>query len=117
MSAKHTPGPLTVSVEDQWPFRIVTKNAAGEVVFASDMPCHSTAHKNAAQALAGYGLDPSWKAAENNARAVADEVLRAAAPELLAALIDCREALRRCNAAGELAVVDAAIAKATGGAL
>ena len=39
--------------------------------------------------------------------------LIAAAPDMLAALKDCREALRRSGAAGELAVVDAAIAKAT----
>ncbi len=38
--------------------------------------------------------------------------LMAAAPKLLAALIDCREALRRAGATGELKVVDAAIAKA-----
>lgn len=44
----------------------------------------------------------------------ADARLIAAAPELLDALKDCREALRRAGAAGELAVVDAAIAKATG---
>lgn len=34
--------------------------------------------------------------------------------ELLEALQDCREALRRAGAAGELKVVDAAIAKALG---
>lgn len=39
--------------------------------------------------------------------------LIAAAPELLAALQDCREALLRAGADGELKVVDAAIAKAT----
>ena len=40
--------------------------------------------------------------------------LIAAAPELLEALIDCRRALELANFTGELAVVDAAIAKATG---
>lgn len=48
--------------------------------------------------------------AEANARLIA------AAPELLEALIDCRRALELAGATGELAVVDAAIAKATGGA-
>ena len=43
-----------------------------------------------------------------------DSALIAAAPELLAALHDCREALRRAGANGELRVVDAAIAKAEG---
>jgi hypothetical protein len=41
-------------------------------------------------------------------------LLIAAAPMLLEALQDCREALRRAGADGELAVVDAAIAAATG---
>ena len=84
-AAKYTPGPLFVSVENKWPFRIVTKNSAGEVVFSHDMPSHSTSHRNAAEALAGKGLDPEWNAAERNAQALADEVLRAAAPELLEA--------------------------------
>lgn len=44
----------------------------------------------------------------------ADWHLMASAPEMLAALKDCREALRRADATGELAVVDAAIAKAEG---
>lgn len=44
-----------------------------------------------------------------------DARLIAAAPELLEALIDCRRALELANFTGELAVVDAAIAKATGG--
>jgi hypothetical protein len=44
----------------------------------------------------------------------ADACLIAAAPDLLAALVDCREALVRAGATGELRVVDAAIAKATG---
>ena len=43
-----------------------------------------------------------------------DARLIAAAPELLEALIDCRRALELANFTGELAVVDAAIAKATG---
>jgi len=44
----------------------------------------------------------------------ADAQLIASAPTMLAALQDCREALRRAGATGELAVVDAALAKATG---
>lgn len=44
----------------------------------------------------------------------ADARLIAAAPELLEALKDCRRALELAIATGELAVVDAAIAKATG---
>jgi hypothetical protein len=37
-----------------------------------------------------------------------------AAPDLLDALMDCRRALELANFSQELAVVDAAIAKATG---
>lgn len=124
-AAKHTPGPLVVSVETEWPFKIVTKNAAGDVVFADDMPCHSTSHKSVADVMAGTGIDPKWNAPENNARAVADAVLRAAAPELLEAL---REVLKHekwhaavadeVTPAARAAIkqADAAIAKATGGA-
>ena len=43
-----------------------------------------------------------------------DTRLIAAAPELLEALKDCRRALEVSGYTGELAVVDAAIAKATG---
>lgn len=45
---------------------------------------------------------------EANARPIA------AAPKMLEALHDCREALRRAGASGELAVVDSAIAIAQG---
>ncbi len=48
---------------------------------------------------------PNWEA---------DARLIAAAPELLEALIDCRRALEIANFTSELAVVNAAIAKATG---
>lgn len=40
--------------------------------------------------------------------------LAAAAPDMFDALIDCRRALELANFTGELAVVDAAIAKAKG---
>lgn len=55
---------------------------------------------------------PEWwdQMQQANARLIA------AAPELLAALVDCRRALEVANFTQELAVVDAAIAKATGGA-
>ena len=55
-------------------------------------------------------LDPHRDPEEQYANAH----LIASAPELLEALIDCREALRRAGATGELKVVDAAIAKARG---
>lgn len=46
-----------------------------------------------------------------------DQSLIAAAPELLEALLDCRRALEIANFTQELAVVNAAIAKATGAPL
>jgi len=45
---------------------------------------------------------------------LANARLIAAAPDMLEALIDCRRALELANFTGELAVVDAAIARATG---
>ena len=119
MTVKHTPGPLTVSVNNKWPFKIVTKNADGEIVFATDLPCYSTSHECAADAIDGVGLPAEWNAAEMNARAIADEVLRSAAPDLLDALQTIVEVISNTEY-GEidrtLAVKDAraAIAKATG---
>ena len=51
---------------------------------------------------------------KETAERAANKTLIAAAPELLEALIDVRRALVIANFTGELAVVDAAIAKATG---
>lgn len=90
MNTKHTPGPWTALRASviSGPFVICPRVHAG----------------------ARMSIDDSCAAAEANARLIA------AAPELLAALEDCREALRRAGADGELRVVDAAIAKARGGA-
>ena len=115
-AAKHTSGPLTVSVEDKWPFHIVTKNAAGEVVFSRGMPCNSTQHKNSAEAISGKGMDPEWNAEWHNKCAIADEVVRAAAPDLLAALQTLRDSdgfMHMLDRDQE--VIEAAIAKANGG--
>lgn len=51
---------------------------------------------------------------EEDEQVAANARLLAAAPDLLDALIDCRRALEIANFTGELAVVNAAIAKATG---
>ena len=124
--SKHTPGPLTVSVCEEWPFKIVTIDSRGDVVFSRDLPCHSTNHRNANEAMAGKGMPAEWKAAERNARALADEILRAAAPELLKELKKSRAEIWRLLDAKaiapkqarewpEIVSADAAIAKATGG--
>ena len=88
MEAKHTPGPLTVKIDEQWPFRINTYNRAGEVVFSVGMPCHSTSDERAQDAIEcrGYKRTEREQYKAINRRAIADEVLRAAAPELLEAL-------------------------------
>jgi hypothetical protein len=53
--------------------------------------------------------EPAWdEEMRANARLIA------AAPSMFEALIDCRRALELANAKGELAVVDAAIARALG---
>lgn len=125
--SKHTPGPLFVSVENSWPFNIVTKNTNGEIVFTQQMPCHSTSHKSAQEAITGKGIDPAWDAENRNRQAIADEVLRAAAPDLLEVLkmyslsIDTNNIALSCIEFGSEAVEKelkrrAAIAKATGAA-
>lgn len=55
----------------------------------------------------------TWQGSEQKTNANAR--LIAAAPAMLKALQDCREALRRTGHDGELAIANAAIAKATGG--
>lgn len=88
MSAKHTPGPLVVRVSKKWPFYIETFDAGGKIVFSTNMPCQSSADKTPEQAIDCVNFDHADrnKFAEVNRRAVADDVLRAAAPELLDAL-------------------------------
>ena len=91
----HTAGPLTVSRDSSWPFDIITRNAAGDVVFHADMPCWSTDNKTLEGTMAcSWVKDPSDRATQSamNHRALADEILRAAAPDLLAALEGVREA-------------------------
>lgn len=99
MEAKHTPGPWEASIQrskDGRDLGWIVEHVNGRIGWASLAYAH--ANKEADEA------DP---AREANARLIA------AAPELLEALMDCREALRRAGATGELAVVDAAIEKAT----
>ena len=116
MSA-HTPGPLFVSVEPRWPFRIITTDLAGDVVFSREMPSNSTAHRTSQEAMDGKGLPPEWNAGERNRRALADEYVRAAAPDLLKALEFVMDRLVDKHETDEAAVAArAAIAKATGGA-
>jgi hypothetical protein len=80
----YTKGPLTVRMSQNFPFDIETLDACGEVVFRRRLPAHSTTHRTPEAALAAIGLDPEW--GEANRRALADEILRAASPDLAAAL-------------------------------
>lgn len=92
--ASHTPGPWTAIFQAEWPHRqdvYITAQGWG--------------------AVARMSLD---KSIPNFPRQRANLQLIAAAPELLEALLDCRRALEIANFTQELAVVDAAIAKATG---
>ena len=90
---KHTPGPLTVKITDKWPFRIETFDENGNVVFSRDLPAHSSKDKTPNEAVncLNFPHDQREQWSQENHKALADEVLRAAAPELLKALIDLAE--------------------------
>lgn len=90
-----TPGPLFVRPSASVHFRIETVNEKGEVLFTRDLPCHSSEDKSFQDALECKNFPPpfSRKAKPDynseycsalNQRALADEVLRAAAPDLFA---------------------------------
>lgn len=110
----YTRGPLTVEIEQCFPFDIVTLNSQGGVEFRRRMPAHSTRQACAEQCMAGmYMKSYQEDAVLLNARAVADERLRAAAPELLEALrIAVRQNSHDMLMTGEeLRLCEAAIAK------
>lgn len=126
MSA-HTPGPLTVKVSDARPHYIVTTDSNDVVVFSTPFPCHSSSDKCAVDTLEcrKFKAHEREKYAAINRRALADEVLRAAAPELLEALkwamnrIEMKAPHQATEGDGELygfAAAKGIIAKATGGA-
>jgi hypothetical protein len=118
----HTPGPLTVKVSERWPFDIETYDARGVVIFSDRMPCHSTEDKTAKQAIEcrHFARDEREQHAAINRRAIADAVLRAAAPDLLAALRDMVDWLDDGNrqlsesAAADVAKARSALSRATG---
>lgn len=84
IAVPHTLGPLTVRVNPKWPFNIETLDVQGEVVFVRTMPANSTSHRTVEDVLSAKGMEPDC--AESNQRALADEILRAAAPDLAAAV-------------------------------
>lgn len=116
--SKYTAGPLTVSVWPQWPFYIDTHDNFGQLVFRRDMPMSSTKQGTVVEVMAGaYMGKYASEAFEINARALADEVLRAAAPELREALQDLLEMLPQFGVPlsdPKRRAAEAAIAKAIG---
>ena len=88
-AAKHTPGPWEL-----------------DTTFGRQGLIQPVGRDYPVAAVTGYYTNAGQT--EANARLIA------AAPEMLEALRDCREALRSIDATCELRVVNAAIAKATG---
>ena len=87
---KYTKGPLKVIPSKEWPFDIVIYNANGKKVFSRGLPCHSSKDKTFEEALSCVNFDPKDREEcfNLNKQALADEILRAAAPELLEACKD-----------------------------
>ena len=121
--SKHTPGSLSVSFGTKWPFEILIINESGSVVYRDTLPCHSSKDKTFEEALNCWNFKASEQEeyAAINKRAVADAYLRAAAPDLLAALQDVDALWMHHSIAhgdGKISPlhekVIAAIAKATG---
>jgi hypothetical protein len=85
---KYTKGPLKVIPSKEWPFVIVTYNANGEKVFSRGLPCHSSKDKTFEEALScvNFSSKDQEECSNLNKQALADEILRASAPELLEAL-------------------------------
>ena len=117
----HTPGPLTVKVSDKWPFDIETIGADGLVKFVTRMPFHSTSDRRAEDAIECKNFKQSEREEYSaiNRRAIADDVLRAAAPELLEALQKLLPEMRGLAMVSPLMhsyvdICETAIEKATG---
>ena len=117
MNAQHTPGPLYVKMDENWPFNINTFNAVGDLVFVEKLPCHSTRDESPQEALdcVNFVHENREEYSEANHRALADAILRAAAPDLLAMIQELREYIHVMKGAGHEWPIrmDALIAKAT----
>jgi hypothetical protein len=93
MKTKHTPAPLSVKPSNVWPFDIVTYDVDNNEVFRRRLPAYSTSDKTFKQALSGVSFDLSEQEQikEMNHKALADEKLRAAAPELLDSILKIKK--------------------------
>lgn len=114
-----TKGKLMVRVSEDYPFPIETYDEEGNVVFVTNFPTSSSSWKSLKDVLNAKGWD--WDemskddVAKANQKALANEVLRASAPELLKNLIRCVDRLEE-NGMGEMMAVKKAkeeIEKAT----
>lgn len=130
MSTKHTPGPLTVTRDETFPFYIITKDANGEAVWIEPPYAYNSGMITLYDFHAGVGFDESerQRLIEKNERQYANALLRAAAPELLeqlSAAVEMLESIDRLfGVEGTRGLIDrtqiacmrAAITKATGAA-
>lgn len=127
MGTKHTPGPLAVRRESEWPYSIVTTNAAGEIVWQERAVVTSSEQRTLADFESGFGLFGIARevAVEANERQFADALLRAAAPDLLQAAQAIEFAMRMPGVTAAEVLDEnspirdglrSAIARATGGA-
>ena len=96
-TAQHTPGPWFID------------NTAKRFAEPGHVAISAANHRVLAQVVVRMDDED-----EDSGGLLANARLIAAAPAMLAALKDCRRALELAGASGELAVVDAAISKATG---
>ena len=122
--SEHTPGPLHVAQDDQWPFAIRICRADSSTVQRIDLPYYSTRQESAAEAMAGRHLngDDRELAVRLNSEAMANALLWAGSHDLLAALRKAAVMLAGASvhfpgldAGGQVyEAVSAAIAKATG---
>jgi hypothetical protein len=93
METKHTPGPLFVRQPEKYPFPVEIVNESGEVVFSEQRHAHGTGQKTVQDAMEARNMryrgcpdDFVDNCIAANERQLADAYLRAAAPEMLAAL-------------------------------
>lgn len=110
---KHTPGPWTFKHTPGAGLGIFAdvSKALGER-YSKDSPLYHVSNDYCGLCIS-YELWTQFPREEWDSMQAANGRLMAAAPDMLAALIDVRRALEIANFTGELAVVDASIAKAT----
>lgn len=81
----HTKGPLTVRVSEKFPFDIETLDSSGSVVFRSRLLAIHSEDRSPKDAVLCRNFEPAERAhcEKMNRIAIGDEMLRAAAPDML----------------------------------